>query len=139
MPGIKNRNIYQQRVSYSVVDRMGFLYHVAYLEYFELARSDWVRKIYKPYKEIEDEGYALVVIEANLKYHKPAYYDDVLEIAASVSNWGNSRLSFNYEVYRENENKPLCTGVTKHCFINKDGKPAPMPEGLKTILEKLES
>ena len=100
------------KVRYSEVDRMGLLYHVNYLEYFELARSDWVRKYYRPYREIEDEGYALVVIEAKLKYHKPAYYDDNLEVEVMPCDWGHSRLAFKYAIYRQGESEPLCTGKT---------------------------
>lgn len=123
------------KVRYSEVDRMGLVYHVNYLEYFELARSDWVRNYWRPYKEIEDEGYCLVVLEAALNYHKPALYDDVLVIEAHPSDWGRSRLTFDYAVYRECESKPLCTGKTVHCFLNSQRKVIRLPSEL---VEKLE-
>ena len=125
------------KVRYSEVDRMGLVYHVNYLEYFELARSDWVRDFWRPYKEIEDEGYYLVVVEALLNYHKSALYDDNLTIEIVPSDWGHSRITFAYSIYRGDEPKPLCTGRTVHCFINKLGKVIRMPTDLYGKLELL--
>ena len=127
------------RVRYSEVDRMGLLYHVTYLEYFELARSSWVRDIWKPYKEIEDEGYCLVVIEARLSYHRSAYYDDELVVEIQPSDWGHNRITFEYTIYRRDDPDPLCTGSTVHCFIGKQGKLTRMPEELKRKLELISS
>jgi len=123
------------RVRYSEVDRMGLLYHVNYLEYFELARSDWMRRFWRPYKEIEDEGYSLVVLEAYIKFIHSAYYDDILKIEATISSWGHSRIKFDYTIYREGE--PLCTGSTSHCFIDRSGKATRMPDELKEKLETI--
>ena len=125
------------RVRYSEVDRMGLLYHVTYLEYFELARSAWVRNFYRPYIEIEDEGFALVVIEAKLGYHKSAYYDDELEVEIKPSDWGRSRLAFEYAIFRKGEATPLCTGRTSHCFIGKNGRVSRIPDDLKKKLDEI--
>ena len=126
-------------VRYSEVDRMGLVYHVNYLEYFELARSDWVRDFWRPYKDIEDEGYALVVIEANITYFRSALYDDRLKIEVSPTDWGKSRIKFEYAIYRDKETEPLCIGSTSHCFIGRNGKVTRIPEQLKTKLDKLRS
>ena len=127
------------RVRYSEADRMGLLYHVTYLEYFELARSDWVRSFYRPYIEIEDEGYALVVIEASLHYHSPAYYDDELIVEIKPCEWGHSRLAFEYAIFRKGKAPPLCTGRTSHCFIDRDGNVTSMPVELKKKLDEMNS
>jgi acyl-CoA thioester hydrolase len=115
---------------------MGFLYHVNYLEYFEIARSDWIRAFWKSYREIEDEGFALVVIEASLAYFHPARYDEILNVQASLTEWGRSRLVFEYQITRADDNLLLCTGRTAHCFIEKNGKPTRMPEPLRELLDK---
>ncbi len=117
---------------------MGLLYHVVYLEYFELARSDWMRSFYRPYLEIEDEGYALVVIKASLKYHSPAYYDDELVVEIRPCDWGQSRLAFEYTVFRKGESSPLCTGRTSHCFIDNKGSVTRMPDDFRKRLKALE-
>lgn len=121
------------RVKYSDVDRMGLLYHVNYLEYFEVARSDFIRRFWKPYKEIEDSGLALVVIEAELHYLKSGKYDDLLNVYAEPFSWGRSRFEMRYRIERDGE--LLCTGRTAHCFIDKKGVPTRMPDELRVRLE----
>ncbi len=125
------------RVRYSQVDRMKLLYHINYLEFFEWARSDWVRNYWKPYKELEDAGLILVVLEAKIRYLRPAYYDDELLLYARPYDWGHSRLEFEYKIERLGETQPLCTGHTAHCFLNPQGKPVKMPDDLKELLEGL--
>lgn len=122
------------RVRYSEADKMGFVYHVNHLNYFELARSEWVRKFWKPYNEIENAGYALVVIEAHVYYHKPSVYDDILEVEARLDDWGHSRLSFIYQIRRNDDKNVICSGKTSHCFINERGTPCRMPPELHQLL-----
>ncbi len=119
------------RVRYSDVDRMGLLYHVNYLEYFEVGRSDWIRWFWKPYLEIEDAGYALVVIEASIKFIAAGHYDDEISLIVRATEWGRSRLVFEYVMTRQKDNSILCEGRTAHCFIDKTGKPTKMPEELR--------
>jgi acyl-CoA thioester hydrolase len=123
------------RVRYSDVDRMGLLYHVNYLEYFENARAAWIRNFWKPYKEIEDEGTALVVIEAHLNYIKPAHYDDVLLVSIRPTDWGRSRFIVDYMITNAETSELLCTGRTAHCFIDKSGRPTRMPDELRKRLD----
>jgi len=127
------------RVRYSQVDRMRLLYHVVYLEFFEWARAEWARRFWKPYKELEDAGLVLVVIEAKLRYLKPAYYDDELLLYARPYDWGRSRLEFDYRIERLGEPQPICAGHTAHCFLNLQGKPVKLPDDLRELLEQAKS
>jgi acyl-CoA thioester hydrolase len=124
------------RVRYSDVDRMGLLYHVNYLEYFEIGRSDWIRWFWKPYKEIEDAGFALVVIEASIKFISPGRYDDEIDLVVSATDWGHSRLIFDYKMTDATDGHLLCEGRTAHCFIDKNAKPIKMPDALRELLNR---
>jgi len=125
------------RVRYSEVDRMGLLYHVNHLEYFEVARSDWIRKFWRSYRQIEDDGYRLVALEATIRYLKPARYDEELTIRIKPADWGRSRITFAYEIRRRGERQPLCTGETKHCFTDRRGRAVRMPEELRKRLDEI--
>jgi len=116
---------------------MGLLYHVHYLELFEWARSDWVRNCYRPYKELEDDGLTLVAVEATVRYHRPAYYDDLLLVTARPLDWGRSRLEFDYRIAREGEPDAIASGRTAHCFVLREGKPVALPVDFRRILESL--
>ena len=115
---------------------MGLLYHVNYLEYFEVGRSDWIRWFWKPYKEIEDAGFALVVIEASIKFIAPGRYDDEIDLVVTAMEWGHSRLIFEYKMTHATDGHLICKGRTAHCFIDNIGKPIKMPDPLRELLNR---
>lgn len=122
------------RVRYRDVDRMGVVYHANYLDYFEWARSDWIRAIWKSYRDLEDSGIFMVVTEASLKFIRPAQFDEELVVTANLTDWGSSRIVFNYIITRQASEVPICTGSTTLCFVNTAGRPMRMPEHLKALI-----
>ena len=68
------------RVRYAETDRMGLLHHANYFVYFEMARTEMLRQRGISYREIEDSGHLLVIIDIGCKFKRPAQYDDVLTI-----------------------------------------------------------
>ena len=88
----------QIRVRYAETDRMGFLHHANYLVYFEQARTELLREQGGSYKRMEDEGYFLVLAKVEVKYRKPAHYDDLLTIRTFVTKTSPVRLEHRYEV-----------------------------------------
>jgi acyl-CoA thioester hydrolase len=66
------------RVRYSETDKMGYLHHANYLNYFEVGRTDFLRNKGLTYKEMEEDGILLPVVSVNINYKNPAYYDEEL-------------------------------------------------------------
>lgn len=122
------------RVRYSHCDRMGVVYHVNYLEYFEWARSDWIRNFWKSYDEVEKEGYYFIVIESHLRFHAPAHYEELLNVQVNPVDWGRSKVEIEYRIVRENDEKLICSGKTIHCFTDRNGKPVAIPIELRNLL-----
>ena len=115
------------RVRYSETDRMGYCYYGNYAHFFEVARVEALRNLGFTYKKMENEGILLPVIEYNIKYLKPAYYDDLLTICTSIKNLPSARIKFDYETYNENKEK-LNFATTSLVFVNKiTGKPLKSP------------
>ncbi len=110
-------------VRYAETDQMGIVHHSVYPIWFELARTDLSKKANFPYSKMEEQGIMMPLVELNIKYISPAYYDDNLTITATVSKLTPARIVFNYEVYRANLEKPICTGYTVHALTNKELKP----------------
>ncbi len=77
---------YRHRVLYGDTDQMGVVYYATYLRFFEGARGEWIRELGLTYAQIEERGIYLPVLEAGVRYLKPARYDDVLEIPLRVSH-----------------------------------------------------
>lgn len=115
------------RVRYVDTDQMQFMHHARYLEYFEVARTELLRKFGLPYNEVEKEGYQLPLIEAGLKYKRPAFYDDILEIEAKVEKLHSPKVYIKYTVCRQGDKHLLVEGFTEHAFISVDTKKAVRP------------
>jgi len=80
---------------------MGFVYHGHYLVYFEQGRTEFMRSLGATYRQVEDSGTLLVVVETGLKFRQPARYDDELLIHTKLALHRGVRLRFEYEIRRE--------------------------------------
>ena len=110
------------RVNYSQIDRMDFVYYANYLVWFEIGRTDFLREQGLNYKDVEDKGILLPVIRSECNYISPARYDDVLIIKTKINEIKKASMSFEYEVIRQADNKLIANGLTKHVFLDKNGK-----------------
>lgn len=118
---------HQLRVRYAETDRMGYMYYGAYAALFEVARVEALRAMGISYRTVEEEGVMLPVRELNVRYHKPALYDDLLTIITRVRNRPGVRITFDYEVRNEAE-VLLTEASTTLVFIDRtSGRPCNMP------------
>ena len=123
------------RVRYADTDQMGVAYNGVYLTWFEIGRTELMRGTHLTYNEIEKFGIHLPLIEAGIKYLKPARYDDNLSIATILDGKLGVRIRFLYEVWRNDEK--LTTGFTEHVFTDKNLNPTRPPKELLNLLLKL--
>jgi acyl-CoA thioester hydrolase len=122
------------RVRYAETDQMGVAWHGEYFAWFEVARTDLLRSRGYTYRQLEEEGLRLPVVEAQARFLRPAVYDDVLEISTRVSEIRGARVAFAYEVFREGSDTPLAMGSTSHAAMGRDGRPRRVPEQLRRLL-----
>ena len=116
----------QIRVRYAETDRMGLLHHANYLVYFEEARTELLRTHGSAYKELEDQGYFLVIAKVEIKYRSPAHYDDVLTVRTTVVRTTPVRIEHKYEVFRDGQ--LLAEGGTTLACIDREGKIQQLPQ-----------
>ncbi len=115
----------QVTVRYAETDMMGIVYHGSYLPWFEIGRTNLLKEQGIPYRSLEAEGFRLPVLEASLKYHRPAVYDDTVTVVTTLREKPALRIRLDYEIYRGDE--LLVTGYTLHAFIDRTGKPVRPP------------
>ena len=121
----------QYRVPYADTDQMGVVYYGNYLTIFERARNELMRACGYTYKQCEAEGWMLPVVHAEVDYHRPARYDDLLEVTAWCRSHKGVRLEIACEVRRKGEDRVLASGFTRHCFVSaKTFRPVHPPERL---------
>ena len=116
------------RVRYAETDRMGLLHHANYLVYFEMGRTELLRQRGISYRDIEDSGHLLVVVEVGCKFKRPAYYDDLLTLRTTVERVTHVKIVHRYEVLRDGV--LLAEGHSTLACVDREGKPQALPESL---------
>ncbi len=123
------------RVIYGDTDQMGVVYYANYFRYFEFARSEYFRAHGGSYRELEQGGLLLPVVEAHCTYKASAKYDDLLVISTTISELRRASLKFSYQLSREGEAQILCTGHTVHACITREGRPTRLPDAITRLFQ----
>lgn len=122
------------RVRYAETDQAGVAYHGEYFAWFEVGRTDLLRAQGLTYRELEQQGLRLPVIEVHARFLQPALYDDVLEIRTLLAAVSGARIGFDYAVHRGGTASALATGSTAHAAVDLAGRPRRLPESLRKLL-----
>ncbi|QDU33597.1 Acyl-CoA thioester hydrolase YbgC [Poriferisphaera corsica] len=117
------------RVRYPECDPMNVVHHAVYPVWMEMARTELLRKRGFTYRNIEVAGHFFAVAKLNVKYLKPAFYDDLLTIKAEIKPTAGVKIEHLYEIHRGNE--IICRGETTVVCVDRNGKLQPIPEILR--------
>jgi acyl-CoA thioester hydrolase len=112
---------YLHRVRYRECDPMRVVYHTHFVDHFEAARTEALRAHGLAYRELEEAGIIMPVVELNVRFLRPAYYDDLIEVHVRFPHPPSVRVTTEYTVRRlepRPEESPLATGVVVLCFID---------------------
>ena len=123
------------RVRYSETDQMNVVYHGNYAQYFEVARAEAIREMGFTYKEMEEMGIVMPIVELHTKFLRPAKYDDLLTIKTQLRELPTDhRIEFHHEVLNE-DGKLLTIGRIVLYFLDaKTMARSTMPVELKKHL-----
>ena len=128
----------QIRVEYHHTDQMGIVHHSNYIKFFEVARTEWLRAIGLTYAEMERRGVMMPLVEVNVKYRQPAYYDELISVTAMVEELPMARMVFKYEIHGE-DGRDIASGSTTLGFIDSTTRrPQRAPIWLMEVLKALE-
>jgi len=112
---------------------MGVVYYANYFVWFEVARADLLRELGWTYREMEEAGVFLPVIEARCQYRRPARYDDEIVVRTDGRMASPARLEFSYEVLVNGESDIVATGVTVHAATTAEGRPCRLPDLVRKV------
>jgi acyl-CoA thioester hydrolase len=138
------------RVRYRECDPMGVVYHTHYLDFFEVARTEALRELGLAYREVEEHGIIMPVVDVQIRYRRPAHYDDLLHIQARFDAVPTVRVPIDYAVYHadgatgdpddpavSSDADPLVTGQVTLCFMDADARrPTRVPESIRDLFER---
>ncbi|GJM31285.1 MAG: thioesterase [Saprospiraceae bacterium] len=126
---------FQKRVRYGETDQMGYLYYGNYAQYYEIGRVEMLRSLGLTYKAIEEElGIFMPVLSLQMRYVRPARYDDLLNIRTKLKKLPDNYIVFHVEIYNEN-GKLVNGGSVRLCFL--DAKTNKTIKAPKHLMDKL--
>ncbi len=121
------------RVRYKDTDTMSVVYYGNYLTYFEVGRVEYLREKNLP-MSLVNQRIHMPVVEAFVKYVKPAKLDDLLEVVSRVNERRRASFTFSYEI-RNEARELVATGFTRHaCWDPVTAKMIALPDWLKEIM-----
>jgi len=125
------------RIRYTETDQMGFAHHSHYLNYFEMARIEWLNSIGFSYAELEQSCVVMPVVSANINFKSPAFFDDPLRIKLTIEKIPRASIKIDYVIVDESE-KEIANGSTTLAFLNREtNRPIRCPQRLLEIIESL--
>ncbi|MBP2002535.1 acyl-CoA thioester hydrolase [Paenibacillus shirakamiensis] len=138
------------RVRYQESDQMSVVYHANYLNWFEIGRTEMIREMGFNYRDMEEAGVLLPVIDVQMKFRQPARYDDEIMIFTKVTAFTPLRIHYEYEIRRVQHSPTnweieegsllgelLVTGTTQHVWIGRDWKPSRLDKKLPKLYNAL--
>jgi acyl-CoA thioester hydrolase len=123
------------RVAFADTDAMGVVWHGNYLRWFEMARTELMRPTELPYAALVARGIHLPLIETELRYRKPARYDDLLVVRVGRVHAAGVRLSIDYLI--DCDGTLLVEGSTRHAFTDAAGRVTRPPRDVQEIFSRL--
>ena len=129
LPQVPKSHTTQIRVRYQETDAQGHVHHGNYVNYFEIGRVEMLRNSGVSYREFEEMGLMLVVVQLNCDYIKPAKYDDLLDLTTTVVRAKGVRITHQYEISTQGE--VVVKGETTVACLNQDGKVTRLPDWLQ--------
>lgn len=116
------------RARYPECDPMGFVHHTVYPVWFEMGRTEMLRATGRTYRECEEAGVLLAVVDLSVRYRRPARYDDLLRLETRLLAAGPVKIRHDYRLFHEGD--LIVEGATTLVCLDPGGGARPVPEGL---------
>jgi acyl-CoA thioester hydrolase len=133
---VPRTHVTELRVRYAETDRMGVVYHANYLVWCEVGRTDLVRAAGMSYREMEEAGVGLAVIDATLRYHAAARYDDAIRVETRLTEVRSRTVTFEYTITNATTGTRLVSVTTRLASVDAAGSTVAMPRGVRELLER---
>jgi acyl-CoA thioester hydrolase len=113
---------------YSETDQGGVVHHSVFAVYFEMGRTELLRANGLAYKNLEEAGVFFVIAQLQIKYRRPAFYDEKLELLTTCTDVTASKVEHSYKLTRLATGEVLAEGSSVLAGVDSQGKIRRMPE-----------
>ncbi|MFL5733672.1 MAG: acyl-CoA thioesterase [Chloroflexia bacterium] len=111
------------RVRYAETDAMGIAHHSSYVIWLEMGRTEFMRAHGFTYRQLEEMGVVMPVLEISVRYRRAAVYDDELCVSTWLDELTRTRIKLAYTVIRTSDDQLLTEAYSLHTFAGPDGRP----------------
>lgn len=121
------------RVYYEDTDAQGVVYYANYFKFMERARTEWIRSLgIEQDALLRDDRRMFVVVSTNAEFHRPARFNDLLQVTAALTERSRASFSIAQHIYRGSpDGELLCSGTVRAAFLNADTlRPTKLPDSL---------
>ena len=115
--------VYEHKTQYYETDQMGIIHHANYLHWFEEARVDMMDQMGMGYAQMEKQGIICPVLSVHSEYKSMARFGETVQILVHLKEYNGIRMTLEYTVVDKETDMVRCVGESRHCFLNRDGKP----------------
>lgn len=130
---MSEEQIYKRKVFYYETDQMGIVHHSNYIRWFEEARIDYLEKMGVGYDQMEAQGIISPVLSVEAVYLRMLYFGDAVTIETKIKEYNGIKLTLAYEVISDKTGKVHCRGTSKHCFLDKSGRPLALKQSCPQV------
>lgn len=130
---------YKHKVQYYETDQMGIVHHSNYIRWFEEARTDFMEQMGIGFDKMEEQGIISPVLSVEADYLRMVHFGETVTIEAYIKEYNGIKLTVGYEIFSDRTDMVHCRGTSKHCFINREGRPLSLKQAcieLHNVLNK---
>jgi acyl-CoA thioester hydrolase len=111
-----------RRVQFNEVDSCKIVWHGCYLSYFEQGRNEWGRKFGFSYRDMNENGFAMPIIQQFVDHLYPLHHDELIRIKTNCHWTAAAKMNISYEIFAEN-GVLAARGYTVQLYTDLNGKP----------------
>lgn len=130
---------YEHKVQYYETDQMSIVHHSNYIRWFEEARTDFMEQMGIGFDKMEEQGIISPVLSVEADYLRMVHFGETVTIEAYIKEYNGIKLTVGYEIFSDRTDMVHCRGTSKHCFINREGRPLSLKQAcieLHNVLNK---
>jgi acyl-CoA thioester hydrolase len=126
------------RVRFAETDAQGIVHHASFVVWFEVARVAYLEEYAGGYRSIRERGLEALTTEVHVRYHRAAYFDDVLTVWTRCADLRGARFRYEYRIVRDGE--LVADGSSSHATVERGTyRPTRVPEWLVEAVARAES
>lgn len=128
---------YIHQAQYYETDQMGIIHHSNYIRWMEEPRIAYMDEMDFPYSMVEEAGIISPVLAVECEYKSMTHFGDRVIIEVKLISFNGIKYALSYVMRDEKSGEVRATGTSRHCYLNKNGRPVTIKKELPALYEKM--